>query len=129
MKTYWGVRVYLHAFLTLALDGGEWSASRHGRFTPGERAHGTHWIGGWVGPTAGLDAVAKRKILSLSPSLPARTQALYRKSKPMLIRSQLRTSELEADLKYRAYILYALCDVKKAQMIKNTEGKRNISEY
>jgi hypothetical protein len=26
-----------------------------------ERAPGTHWIGGWVGPRAGLDAVAKRK--------------------------------------------------------------------
>jgi hypothetical protein len=44
------VDVYLQAFLTLALDGGEWSASRPGRFTPRERAPGTHWIGGWVGP-------------------------------------------------------------------------------
>jgi hypothetical protein len=34
MKTYWGVEVQLHAFLTSALDGGEWSASRPGRFTP-----------------------------------------------------------------------------------------------
>jgi hypothetical protein len=33
------------------------------RFTPGERTPGTHWIGGWVGPTAGLDAGARRKIL------------------------------------------------------------------
>jgi hypothetical protein len=31
--------------LTSALDGGEWSASRPGRFTPRERAPGTHWIG------------------------------------------------------------------------------------
>jgi hypothetical protein len=38
-------------------------------FTPGplysgERTSGTgiHWIGDWVGPKAGLDAVAKRKI-------------------------------------------------------------------
>jgi hypothetical protein len=42
--------------LTSALDGGEWSASRPGRFTPTERAPGTHWIGGWVGPRAILDA-------------------------------------------------------------------------
>jgi hypothetical protein len=28
---------------------------------PGERAAGTHWIGGWVGPRAGLDAVEKRR--------------------------------------------------------------------
>jgi hypothetical protein len=41
--------------LTSALDGGEWSAPR-------ERAPDTHWIGGWVGPRADLDAVVKRKI-------------------------------------------------------------------
>jgi hypothetical protein len=48
--------------MTSALDGGEWSASRHGRFTPRETAPGTHWIEGWVGPRAVLDAVVKRKI-------------------------------------------------------------------
>jgi hypothetical protein len=31
------MEVHLHAVLTLALDGGEWSASRPGRFTPKER--------------------------------------------------------------------------------------------
>jgi len=46
----------LHTFLTLGLDGGEWSASHTDRFTPRERALGTLWIGGWVGPRAGLDA-------------------------------------------------------------------------
>jgi hypothetical protein len=30
----------------------EWSASRPGPLTPGERAHGTHWIGGRVDPRA-----------------------------------------------------------------------------
>jgi hypothetical protein len=44
MKAYGGV----------ALAGSEWLASRSGRFTPG-----THWIGGWVDPTAGLDDVKK----------------------------------------------------------------------
>jgi hypothetical protein len=39
-------------FLTLPLVGGEWSASRPGRFTPG-----THWIG--------LDDVEKRKFFTL----------------------------------------------------------------
>jgi hypothetical protein len=35
----------------------EWSASRPDLFTPGEIAPppGTYWIGGWVGPRAGLD--------------------------------------------------------------------------
>jgi hypothetical protein len=48
--------------LTLALDGGEWSASRAGRFTPRGKAPSTHWIGGWVGPRAVLNAVVKGKI-------------------------------------------------------------------
>jgi len=39
----------------LALDGAEWSASRFGRFTPGERVLGGHWLGGWVGPTVGQE--------------------------------------------------------------------------
>jgi hypothetical protein len=30
-------------------------------FTPRERAPGTHWIGGWVGPKASLNTVAKRE--------------------------------------------------------------------
>jgi len=43
--------------LTSALDGSEWSASP----SPPERAADTHWIGGWVDPRAGLDAVSTRK--------------------------------------------------------------------
>jgi hypothetical protein len=50
--------------LTSALGGDEWSVSRPGRFTSRERAYGTHWIGGWMGPSAVLDAVVKRKIPS-----------------------------------------------------------------
>jgi hypothetical protein len=50
--------------LTSALDGGELSASRPGRFVLMERAPITRWIGGWVGPRAGLDAVVKGKIPS-----------------------------------------------------------------
>jgi hypothetical protein len=41
MKAYGGVDVQIHVFLTLALTGVEWSASRPCRFTPG-----THLIGG-----------------------------------------------------------------------------------
>jgi hypothetical protein len=54
MKTHGEVEVLRHAFLTWALDGGEWSTSRPGRFTPTESASSTHWIGGWVGPRAGI---------------------------------------------------------------------------
>jgi hypothetical protein len=48
--------------LTSAQDGGEWSASLPGRFTPTERAPDTHWRGGWVDPRAVLEAVVRRKI-------------------------------------------------------------------
>jgi hypothetical protein len=55
---------------------------------PGERAHGIHWIGGWVDSIVGLDDMEKRKFLTL-PELelqplgrPARSQLLYRLSYP-----------------------------------------------
>jgi hypothetical protein len=86
--TYVEADVQIHVFLTSTLVGGEWLASRPGRFTPGERAPGTHWIGGWVKPRAGLDDVEKRKFLTL-PGLelrplgrPARRQSLYRLRNP-----------------------------------------------
>jgi hypothetical protein len=54
MKAYGGVDVQIHIFLISATAGGEWSASRPCRFIPG-----THWIGGWVGPRAGLEDLKK----------------------------------------------------------------------
>jgi hypothetical protein len=58
------------------------------RFTPGVKASGTHYIGGWVDPRACLDEVEKRYFLTL-PGLElrplgraARSQSLYRLSYP-----------------------------------------------
>jgi disulfide bond formation protein DsbB len=51
--------VYIDVFMTLALVGGEWSASRTCRFTPGERAPGTQWIRSWVDPRADCDEMEK----------------------------------------------------------------------
>jgi hypothetical protein len=64
MKAYGGVDLYIH-ILTSARAGGEWSVSRPGRFTAGERVPGTHWLGGWVDPRRGLDDVKGKKILPL----------------------------------------------------------------
>jgi hypothetical protein len=73
MRTYGGV------FLTSALDGSEWSASLPGRFTPGERALSTHWIGRWVGHREFLDDVVRTKFLPL-PGLKLGLQSPYRLS-------------------------------------------------
>jgi hypothetical protein len=56
MKTYGGVDVKIHIFLTSALLGGEWSPCR---FIPGKEPRGTHFIGGWVDPRAGLNDMEK----------------------------------------------------------------------
>jgi hypothetical protein len=78
MKAYEEVDVYIHVFLTSALVGGEWSASCTCHFTPGKRTLSAHWIGGWVGPRAGLDAVEKRNFLTLQGHELAPSQSLYR---------------------------------------------------
>jgi hypothetical protein len=64
MKAYGGsayIRVDAH-FLDL---GSEWSASRPGLSTSGERIPGTHSLGGWVDPRAGLDDMEKWKFWPL----------------------------------------------------------------
>jgi hypothetical protein len=73
-------------FLTAALDGGELSASRPCRFTPGQTAPGTHWMGGWVSSRVGLGAVEKIEILHCresNPDRPARSPSTYRLSYPV----------------------------------------------
>jgi hypothetical protein len=79
MKAYGGGCIHPY-FLDLGTSWSEWPASRPCRFTPGEIAIGTHWIRGWVGPSAGLSDVENRKFLTL-PGLelrpfgrPARSQ-------------------------------------------------------
>jgi hypothetical protein len=89
MKVCRGVDVKIHVFLTSALVGGERSASRLGRFILGGKAPRTHWRGGWVGLRTGLDAVDKRKFLTLTGhehrplGRTDRSQSLYRLSSPV----------------------------------------------
>jgi hypothetical protein len=51
-------------FLTSALDGGEWSASRLCCFTTGETALRTYGTGAWVGPRVGLHVMEETKSLT-----------------------------------------------------------------
>jgi hypothetical protein len=77
-----GEEVYLLVILNLGTRWG-WvvSVTPRPRCTPGERTPGIHWIGGWVGPRAGLDAEAWKKIIwacrGPNPDRPARSQTLY----------------------------------------------------
>jgi hypothetical protein len=79
MKTYGGEDVKTNVILTSELAGGQWSASRPSRFTPG-----THCREGWVGHRTGLDDVERKKISPLPGhelrplGRPARGQMLYR---------------------------------------------------
>jgi hypothetical protein len=61
MKTYWGSGGIAPRILISVLVEGDWSALLPAASLLWERALGTHWIGGWVGPRVDLDAVAKRK--------------------------------------------------------------------
>jgi len=66
MKTYEGVEVQLHVFLTSVTDGEELSASHPGTLPRGKNPS-IHWTEGWMGPRADPESVAKRK-----KSLPCR---------------------------------------------------------
>jgi hypothetical protein len=65
MKTCGGVDILVYVFLTSALVGGEWSASRPDHFTTGERVACIHWLGDWLDPRNNLEDVEKIKILLL----------------------------------------------------------------
>jgi hypothetical protein len=64
-NTPWSRRLEEEVQLLLIHDfgtrWGEWSASRHGRALPQAKDPNTHWTGGWVGPSAGLDTEAREK--------------------------------------------------------------------
>jgi hypothetical protein len=62
MKTYWGSGDIVPRILNLGTKWNCMVSFMPVRFTTGDRAPVTHWIGGWVGPRAGLDAVDNRKI-------------------------------------------------------------------
>jgi len=99
MKSYWRVELYIHALLTSALGGGEWSASRRGRLIPRERAPVVHWIVCWVGHRSGLDAVVKRKITSPWDMLCYKIQRVSLENRTVLL-GTLYVIKFNKDLQY-----------------------------
>jgi hypothetical protein len=69
MKAHVGVELQLHAFLTSARDGSEWSTSLSNRLTPAKSAHWYLRNRHWMGARAGLDDMNYRQI-----STPARNK-------------------------------------------------------
>lgn len=53
------MKVELHSFVTSSRVGGEWLAVRDRRLLSAEVPLGMHWIGGWVGLRADVDAVVR----------------------------------------------------------------------
>jgi hypothetical protein len=84
MKAYGGMDVQIHIVFISALVGGEWSASRHDRYIPGETAPNTHWIRGWVDTRAGLDMCLRwtKNILGNSEDFAGAWGGKFCKQKP-----------------------------------------------
>jgi hypothetical protein len=70
---------------------------------PGKETPGTHWIGGLVGPSAGLDDAKKRKSfilpgLELQPlDRPSRSQSLYQVLYPGRINYRIIVNPIHCD--------------------------------
>jgi hypothetical protein len=96
MKIYGVVYVHLQEFLTSALEEGEWWASCLGRLNPGNRALGTHWIGGWLGgPKSRYWHCAERKFLTLDGN----QTTIPRSSRPQRVSIPTELSRLQINNK------------------------------
>jgi hypothetical protein len=115
LKAYWGSWRYgsTHS-LTLALDEGEWSVSRPGRFTRRERAPDTHWIGGWVGLRAGLNAVVRRKVPSPCRDLNPPSSSPYPSA--ILLRKMPIPKKNEGSKQFRMPYNEELCDLSRTNI-------------
>jgi hypothetical protein len=79
MKKYGGVDVKIHVFLTSALVGVCGLLHIPAALPPRERAPGTHWIGGWLGPTVNFNpsAVQPVAIRYIDCAIPAPANSLH----------------------------------------------------
>lgn len=63
------MELYLHAFLTFALNVDEWLASYPSHFTPKNRLSSIQWVRGWLHCTACLVALEKIEIYLSLPQI------------------------------------------------------------
>jgi hypothetical protein len=68
-----------YSFLTLKLDGVRGQRQAPDALYTREKDSGTHWIGGWVGPRAGLDTEVRGQILSPLPGIETLWPVLHHK--------------------------------------------------
>jgi hypothetical protein len=123
MKGHWRGEIQLHAFLTSTLDGGEWSGSRPGHFTPREIAAGTHWIGGWVGIRASLDGRSgKEKNSQPMPVLEPPDHAAH---SPALYHWTIPTLHIKESIEQRSHLSSFLSNWKfySSNLVINFEGR------
>ena len=100
--------------LTSALDGSGWLTPRSGRFIPGKRPD-THFVGGWVGPRAGLDEYGK--ILSHRDSISG-PSSLQRVSIPTdLSRSTFKYNTILIQGRCKGFSLTSICDSEKHDLL------------
>jgi hypothetical protein len=85
----------------------------------------THWIGGWVGSRAGLDAVVKRKILS--PCRDSNTQSSVRS--PALHHWAIKVKELIQNPKKRCYLINIQIILKSLILILKCSENVRIQQY
>jgi hypothetical protein len=106
-------------------------------YIPEERAPGTHWIGGWVGPKSGLDDVEKRKAFLL---LRGTNSIIYRRfSEPsqskirswVLWGSEPRMTAGEGQQKFNSYSVFIGLNTAalSCQLEYHTEYKLNTADF
>jgi hypothetical protein len=101
------------------------------RFTLRERTPGTHWTGGWVGPSAGLGTEFRGKLLlplpeiePRSPGSPIRSQTLYWLSYPSFKTAKARMKKIRNKTPKVKYNL----DVETKKTHKSAIQKRIITK-
>lgn len=83
MKTYRRIKLIAPFLLTLMWDGGKWSASCSGCFTPRESTSSTHWKGGRVGHSQ-PGCYGQDKIILLPPGINSQLPPCVNLLKPYL---------------------------------------------